>query len=590
MRRAFFTIVLLGALLVRVEGQIVGGPNSTNLPVMTQQLPWFGTGDINVYEGQRFSQLVYFPRWGHGASRSTYAGPGPGADNTNTDTFAWSKVQLNGPDDWNWTNADLEMACLTNYNMQIGVTFFQGAYSNCPFYTSYDYNPPLIITNYLFYSGDPPWVANLTTQQYAIAKGNFVTAFVQRYSSNQWQHVTAQGVTNGLRFVEPENEPPSGSPGDRTYIRHIMVLQACQGARINGVQLIGGVFAGPNTNALGDLIARGMLNLVDGISWHYYMYSDVDPSVSMQEPYNNFPQQRVDQFLNNVYSMIPSNMAVYTDEFGLEYIQSFNSANPVLIDPQRASKNIIMVRAGGAASIDFNPSGPPAAYNTSGYGNDLTLTPTPPVVAAIWSAYWLQNRPFAGLMTSSNTFAYSFGSGTDMVTFAWAMEGTTVPCMATNYTAITDLYGNPLPALTTLTSDVVVLKGAGTINVTTFNANPNYGPPPMTVTFTDLSTGTIASRSWDFGDGSVTNTAGTSVVHQYSTFGTYVVQLTVSGPNGSSIDTQTNMVVVTPFPASPNRSGVSSGSSGDGGTGGGTNSFQTADRGLHANWRLLITY
>lgn len=52
------------------------------------------------------------------------------------------------------------------------------------------------------------------------------------------------------------------------------------------------------------------------------------------------------------------------------------------------------------------------------------------------------------------------------------------------------------------------------------------------VSFTDLSTGKIASWKWEFGDG-VTSTEQ-NPVHEYSQGRDYTVTLTVEGPDGTS--------------------------------------------------------
>ena len=52
------------------------------------------------------------------------------------------------------------------------------------------------------------------------------------------------------------------------------------------------------------------------------------------------------------------------------------------------------------------------------------------------------------------------------------------------------------------------------------------------VTFTDTSTGTISSRSWDFGDGNTA--AGGVVAHAFSSPGTYLAVLTVTGGEETS--------------------------------------------------------
>jgi PKD repeat protein len=76
-----------------------------------------------------------------------------------------------------------------------------------------------------------------------------------------------------------------------------------------------------------------------------------------------------------------------------------------------------------------------------------------------------------------------------------------------------------------------------------FNASPTNGLAPLTVNFSDTSTGTITNRFWQFGDGATTNTAATNVTHIYGP-GTNTVRLTVSGPMGVSTLARTNFIVV----------------------------------------------
>jgi PKD repeat protein len=72
----------------------------------------------------------------------------------------------------------------------------------------------------------------------------------------------------------------------------------------------------------------------------------------------------------------------------------------------------------------------------------------------------------------------------------------------------------------------------------------------QTVVFTNTSTGPITSSAWSFGDGNVTNTSGASaannVSHTYNTTGNYTVTLVVTGPGGSSTNTQTAYIAVKP--------------------------------------------
>ncbi|MDD5511376.1 MAG: PKD domain-containing protein [Dehalococcoidales bacterium] len=70
----------------------------------------------------------------------------------------------------------------------------------------------------------------------------------------------------------------------------------------------------------------------------------------------------------------------------------------------------------------------------------------------------------------------------------------------------------------------------GTAPLAGFSASIGAGYAPLSVKFTDASTGDIISRSWDFGDG------GTSIekspTHIFTTPGVYEVVLAVTGPGG----------------------------------------------------------
>ncbi len=63
-------------------------------------------------------------------------------------------------------------------------------------------------------------------------------------------------------------------------------------------------------------------------------------------------------------------------------------------------------------------------------------------------------------------------------------------------------------------------------------ANFQISPVYLTVSFTDLSTGTPASWAWNFGDSTTSTSQNPS--HTYSTSGTYNVTLTVTNADGSS--------------------------------------------------------
>ena len=67
-----------------------------------------------------------------------------------------------------------------------------------------------------------------------------------------------------------------------------------------------------------------------------------------------------------------------------------------------------------------------------------------------------------------------------------------------------------------------------------FIVSPIKGPPPLTVDFTEQSSGFITSWYWDFGDGTI-STIQNAPSHTYAEVGGYTVSLTVTGPAGSKI-------------------------------------------------------
>lgn len=71
-----------------------------------------------------------------------------------------------------------------------------------------------------------------------------------------------------------------------------------------------------------------------------------------------------------------------------------------------------------------------------------------------------------------------------------------------------------------------------------FSSQQSADPEDFTVIFTDLSTGNIETWHWDFGDGN-TSTAQ-NPAHEYKTFGSYVVTLTVT--NSISSDSVSQFV------------------------------------------------
>jgi hypothetical protein len=76
-----------------------------------------------------------------------------------------------------------------------------------------------------------------------------------------------------------------------------------------------------------------------------------------------------------------------------------------------------------------------------------------------------------------------------------------------------------------------------------FSASPTFGPFPLTVALTNLSTGDFDTCLWNFGDSQTSNLCSPSN-HIYQSKGVYTVSLTVSGVGGSDIETKTGYISV----------------------------------------------
>ncbi|HOW05001.1 PKD domain-containing protein, partial [Methanospirillum hungatei] len=135
---------------------------------------------------------------------------------------------------------------------------------------------------------------------------------------------------------------------------------------------------------------------------------------------------------------------------------------------------------------------------------------------------------FTDLSTGGPTmWAWDFGDGgTSMVaspSYTYQTPGTyTVKLTASSQTGGTS---------TKVREGYITVSPAGGI-VADFSGTPTSGTVPLTVQFTDLSTGGPTMWAWDFGDGGTSMVASPS--YTYQTPGTYTVKLTASSQTGGT--------------------------------------------------------
>ena len=148
--------------------------------------------------------------------------------------------------------------------------------------------------------------------------------------------------------------------------------------------------------------------------------------------------------------------------------------------------------------------------------------------------------------STPRTYQWNFGDGSTSTD----MNPTHTYSAAGSYTVtltITNSYGSD-----TMTKENYIRVGIAPI--ADFGANPMSGNLPLSVVFTDLSTGNPTTWAWDFGDGVTSTQQNPS--HTYTLSGVYTVSLTVTNAYGTATKVKTGfistgMAPATDFTASP---------------------------------------
>ena len=96
---------------------------------------------------------------------------------------------------------------------------------------------------------------------------------------------------------------------------------------------------------------------------------------------------------------------------------------------------------------------------------------------------------------------------------------------------------------------LVMSKSGKTKPIASFTSDVTSGKLPLTVAFTDKSTGTPTAWKWNFGDG--TSSTAKNPTHKYSKVGKYKVTLTVTNSAGSNTATKSNYITVTATSQAP---------------------------------------
>jgi len=186
----------------------------------------------------------------------------------------------------------------------------------------------------------------------------------------------------------------------------------------------------------------------------------------------------------------------------------------------------------------------PAAFPITATPRPVKTGPAAPPVSDFVAANTAGSVPLTVSFSNASTgvvgaLLWNFGDGS-FSTDANPVHTFTLPGSFT--VSLTALGAGGIDTMTKagLVSASQVAPGAPVAN---FSVDRTAGNTPLTVAFTDLSTGDIASRSWNFGDGSSSTLQNPS--HTYTTAGAFTVTLTVTGPGGTNAASKVNLINAT---------------------------------------------
>jgi gliding motility-associated-like protein len=228
------------------------------------------------------------------------------------------------------------------------------------------------------------------------------------------------------------------------------------------------------------------------------------------------------------------------------------------------------ITANGSATYNWNPG----AVTTSSFSASAAGVYTSVVIDAVsgcstTTQFTVTGNSIVPNLSSSANASFPCGaSSTSLsasstntnVSFSWTGPATAVITGSTTNTPTVDLAGNYVVTVTDLITGCI---NSNTISVTqtsitaAFTSDPSTGISPLTVNFTNQTTG-ATSYSWDFGNGSVSTSTNPTTVF---TSGTYTVILTAStgscsAPATGVIIVEDGLTLVIPNVFTPNGDGI----------------------------------
>ena len=179
-------------------------------------------------------------------------------------------------------------------------------------------------------------------------------------------------------------------------------------------------------------------------------------------------------------------------------------------------------------------------YQANGAGG-VTSTFATGGLAAGWTDATLQN-----VMLSSKDAQYTFNGAAYTGVTPSGYFGTNAWDVRNDLTAGSDSSFTYVPnggSYKTTLATLAVKYPNLDAPVADFTATVTAGEAPLTVQFTDTSTGSPTAWAWDFGDNATSDQQ--NPVHTFTEAGTYSINLTVSNDHGSDTEIKTDYITVT---------------------------------------------
>ncbi len=176
-----------------------------------------------------------------------------------------------------------------------------------------------------------------------------------------------------------------------------------------------------------------------------------------------------------------------------------------------------------------DPNSPEPVLPVAAFSSNISSGSSPLVVS------------FADKSTGTpSTWKWNFGDGT----YSTSKNPVHTYSAAGNYTVSLTVSSNAGTNTATKSNYIKVTANNTTQKpVVSFWGSRTSGTAPLTLGFTDASTGTPTAWNWSFGDGTYSTVQGPR--HTYSKEGNYTVTLTASNAAGSGMKTRTDYIKVT---------------------------------------------